>query len=244
MNRSEESNRSLRSRPAQVPLPFVLEPLATFESFVVGVNQHVLAHLRAPLPPSSPVYLWGPAGSGKTHLLRALETACRQAQVPAAVLATTATDPWIVPPSARLILLDHVDRLDAALQAQAFAALVEAQSLNIPWIAAGRLPPVDLPLRDDLRTRIGWGHVFAIEPLAEAPSRLVLKREADRRGIRLRDEVVDYLLRRFERDLGSLIGLLDRLDRHAMAQSRDITVPLVRDLLVGPDACEPSAEIA
>ena len=81
-----------------------------------------------------------------------------------------------------------------------------------PVAAAGRVPPVDLPLREDLRTRLGWGHVFALQPLAEAERRAVLRREADRRGIFLSDEVMDYLLTRFARDLKHLMALLDRLD--------------------------------
>ena len=74
---------------------------------------------------------------------------------------------------------------------------------GVPIVAAGRVPPVDLPLREDLRTRLGWGHVFALQPLAEAEARAVLRREADRRGIFLSDEVMDYLLTRFARDLST-----------------------------------------
>ena len=94
--------------------------------------------------------------------------------------------------------------------------------------AAGALPPVDLPLRDDLRTRLGWGHVFALEPLAESDARAALRREADRRGIFLSDEVMDYLLTRFSRDLQHLMALLDRLDEFALSQHRAVTVPLLK----------------
>lgn len=97
--------------------------------------------------------------------------------------------------------------------------------------AAGRLPPVDLPLRDDLRTRLGWGHVLALQPLSEAETRAALRREADRRGIFLSDEVMDHLLTRFERDMASLMRLLDRLDHFSLARSRAITVPLLRTML-------------
>jgi DnaA family protein len=90
---------------------------------------------------------------------------------------------------------------------------------------------VDLPLREDLRTRLGWGPVFALQPLGEGPARAVLRREADRRGIFLADEVMDYLLSRFTRDLAHLMALLDRLDQFALARSRHVTVPLVRQML-------------
>jgi DnaA family protein len=90
---------------------------------------------------------------------------------------------------------------------------------------------VDLPLREDLRTRIGWGHVFALQGLDEAGTRAVLLREAARRGIALGDEVLSWLLHRFERDLGSLMRLLDRLDDYALAHARPVTVPLLRQML-------------
>ena len=104
------------------------------------------------------------------------------------------------------------------------------------WAAAGRLPPVDLPLRDDLRSRLGWGHVFALQPLAEAETRAALRREADRRGIFLPDEVMDYLLTRFQRDMTHLMGLLDRLDGFALAEHRHVTVPLLKKMLAEEDS--------
>jgi DnaA family protein len=89
---------------------------------------------------------------------------------------------------------------------------------------------VDLPVREDLRTRLAWGHVFALQPLADAETRAALRREADRRGIFLSDEVMDYVLTRFDRDLSHLMALLDRLDEFGLARGRRITVPLVRQM--------------
>ena len=89
-------------------------------------------------------------------------------------------------------------------------------------VAAGAVPPVDLAVREDLRTRLGWGHVFALAPLGESEVRAALRREADRRGTFLSDEVMDYLLTRFARDLKHLMAQLDRLDEFSLAdQARD-----------------------
>ena len=87
----------------------------------------------------------------------------------------------------------------------------------MPLVSAGSVPPVDLPLRDDLRSRLGWGLVFALQPLAEADVRAVLRRRPTERGIFLSDEVMDYLLTRFARDLAHLMALLDRLDEFALS---------------------------
>ena len=93
------------------------------------------------------------------------------------------------------------------------------------------MPPVDLGVREDLRTRLGWGHVFALEPPGESEVRAVLRREADRRGTFLSDDVMDYLLTRFARDLKHLMAQLDRLDTFSLANKRAMTVPLLKQML-------------
>jgi DnaA family protein len=86
-------------------------------------------------------------------------------------------------------------------------------------------------VREDLRTRLGWGPSFALEPLREAEMRAVLRREADRRGLLLGDEVLGYLLTRFERNLKGLMALLERLDEFALASKRALTLPLLKAML-------------
>ena len=144
--------------------------------------------------------------------------------------------PWVLAPGWSLVVIDRCDELDAAGQQAAFSLFVEGATEGVQMAAAGRLPPVDLPLRDDLRTRLGWGHVFGMQPLAEAETRAALRREADRRGIFLSDDVMDHLLTRFPRDLKHLMSLLDRLDEYALARSRAVTVPLVRSMLAEQDS--------
>lgn len=215
----------------QIPLAIGPETLPTFDSFLPGPNEAAHSHLRTLQLPAAPVYLWGPAGSGKTHLLRAL--AHQQQQLGQRVGWFDAGDavPWPLAADWSLVVIDRCEALDEAAQHAAFTLFVEATVQGVQIAAAGRLPPVDLAVRDDLRTRLGWGHVFALQPLSEAETRAALRREADRRGIFLSDDVMDHLLTRFERDMGSLIGLLDRLDRFSLARSRAITVPLVRTML-------------
>jgi DnaA family protein len=96
-------------------------------------------------------------------------------------------------------------------------------------------------LRDDLRSRLAWGHVFALAPLGDAETRAALRREGDRRGILLSDDVMAYLLNHFTRDLGHLMRLFDRLDDFALAQGRRITVPLLRQMLAEQPQGEESA---
>lgn len=227
----------------QIPLAIGPEPLPTFGNFVPGANAAALQHLQALTLPAAPVYLWGPAGSGKTHLLRALASDCRAAGLVVASFDAADEMPWTLPAGTALALIDRCEALDAPAQHAAFGLFVDAATQGLQLVAAGRLPPVDLSLRDDLRTRLAWGHVFALEPLAEAETRAVLRREADQRGIRLSDDVMDYLLTRFERDLSHLMRLLDRLDQYALARARPVTVPLLRQMLAEEGAESPVAVV-
>jgi DnaA family protein len=215
----------------QIPLAIGPEALPTFESFLPSVNAAAVEHLRALDAGAPPVYLWGPPGSGKTHLLQALVHAVQAQGERAGSVSAQQPAPWALQDDWTLVVVDGCDRLDPAQQQAAFSLFVRCAEQGQRWVAAGRLPPVDLVLRDDLRSRLGWGHVFALQPPAEHEARALLRREADRRGIFLADEVMDWLLTRQARDLGSLMRLLDRLDRFALARQRTVTLPLLRAML-------------
>lgn len=225
----------------QIPLAIGPEPTPTFDNFVPGANGAALAHLRALQMPAAPVYLWGPSGSGKTHLARALAADCQRTGAKVAWFDAADRAPWTLPAGAALVVVDRCERLDAEAQHAAFTVFVDAGTIGAQFLAAGRLPPVDLPLRDDLRTRLAWGHVFAVEPLGEAETRAALRREADHRGIFLSDEVLGHLLTHFPRDLSHLMEMLDRLDRYALARSRQVTVPLLRQMLAEEGGVEAAA---
>jgi DnaA family protein len=213
----------------QIPLAIGPEPLMTFDSFVAGTNAAALAHLRElAVQGGAPVYLWGGSGSGKTHLLRALVHALGARGGRAGWFDQHTPLPWSFDPGWSLVVLDDCDGFDNAHQHAAFTLFIDANAHGAQIAMAGAMPPTDLPLRDDLRSRLGWGDVFALEALAEADARSVLRREADRRGIALSDEVLGYLMTRFSRDLKHLMQLLDRLDEFALAESRPVTVPLLR----------------
>ncbi len=215
----------------QIPLAIGPDPLATFDTYLSNANAAAVAHLRGLDLPSAPVYLWGPAGSGKSHLLRALVHERQRAGERAGCFDATDPAPWQLQDGWTLVVVDGCDALDAERQQAAFALFLQAGEHGVQWAAAGRLPPVDLPLREDLRTRLAWGHVFALLPSSENETRAVLRREADRRGIFLADGVMDYLLTRSARDLKTLMQLLDRMDHFALARQRQVTVPLLRQML-------------
>ena len=224
----------------QIALDIGLAPEPTLESFFPGSNVEALAHLRLWASGASarspvPLYLWGESGSGKTHLLRAARQALERAGGQVGWLGPQSPPQAAFQPHWDAVMFDDVHLFNAEQQHTAFNWFVNAvsppQGAPRGVLAAGRLPPADLPLREDLRTRLGWGHVFELQVPTEAERRAVLRRAADARGLFLPDEVMDFILARFSRDLGSLIALLDRLDAYALQTKRAVTIPLLKEML-------------
>ena len=219
----------------QIALDIGLAPGPTLTSFFAGCNEPALRHLQlwAGSPTRSPVptYLWGESASGKTHLLKAVEHSLREEGASAGWLDASVHEPPEFNPAWSVVLLDDVHLYTAVQQHAAFNWFVNAQTHQRGVLAAGLLPPADLQLREDLRTRLGWGHVFQLQVLGEPERRSVLRQEADARGVFLGDEVMDFMLTRFSRDLGSLVAMLGQLDGYALQTKRAITIPLIKSML-------------
>ncbi|HTP61243.1 MAG TPA: DnaA/Hda family protein [Burkholderiales bacterium] len=179
----------------------------TLDNFVPGANAELISRLRAFKTGNfseNVLYLWGEAGSGKSHLL----SACAGPNV-----------------------VDDVDKLDDTSQIGLFNAINAARQSGGAVLAAGNAPPAQLPLREDLKSRLAWGLVYQVKRLTDEERGVYLRGEAARRGTQLPDEVVSYLLTRMRRDLPSLAAMLDRLDRASLERKRPITLPLVRETL-------------
>jgi len=92
---------------------------------------------------------------------------------------------------------------------------------------------VQLALRADLVTRLGWGLVYHVHALADEEKARALVEHAGARGFRLPPDVCEFLLTRVRRDMPALLALLEALDRYSLETRRPVTVPLVRELLAG-----------
>jgi DnaA family protein len=220
----------------QLILDMGAPPAPALDNFVPGRNQELLAllgRLVAGLERECTVYLWGAPGSGRSHLLQAVAAAlnaagrtsryvaCGRDTLPRSVVAAT------------LPVLDDVDRLDAADQIAAFNLYNRVREDGGALLASGPLPPAALQLRPDLVTRLAAGLVYEVHGLDDEEKKQALKRHARDRGFELPDDACRYLLDHAQRDLPSLLALLDALDRRSLATKRAITLPLIRELLKG-----------
>jgi DnaA family protein len=223
----------------QIALDIGLASDPSFANFFIGPNEAAVRQLalwaNSPLDSPVPTYLWGDEASGKTHLLKAVSEALRGQGASSGWMDASMLEPPEFNESWSAVIMDDCHLYTAAQQRAAFNWFVNALSTDDGhprWVvAAGNVPPADLLLREDLRTRLGWGNVFALQALSDAERRAVLRREADARGVFLSDDVMDFMLTRFSRDLGSLMQLLDKLDGYALQTKRAITVPLLKSML-------------
>lgn len=219
----------------QIALDIGLPRGPSLKNYFAGPNAAALSHLAlwmgSPTRSPVPTYLWGEAGSGKTHLLRAVREGLREQGAAVGWIDAQVLEPAQWDDAWALVILDDVHLYTAVQQQAAFNWFIHAQGLQRAVLAAGAMPPADLRVRDDLRTRLAWGHVFALRSLGDAERRAVLRQAADARGVFLSDEVMDFMQTRFSRDLSSLMELLDHLDGYSLQAQRPITIPLLKAML-------------
>jgi DnaA family protein len=212
-------------------------PAPTLASFVAGRNAEVVDALarfaRGELRETGLV-LWGAGGAGKTHLLQAAVAVASDHRRPARFLYDPEQAVEAVLPPGALVAVDRIDAASDAAQARLFTLYNALAATGGQLVAAAGTPPARMRLRDDLRTRLGWGLVLEVVPLADADKPQALAAFAAARGFALGTDVIAYLLAHGRRDMATLVRTLIALDRHSLALRRPVTVPLIREWLQRP----------
>lgn len=210
----------------QLALDITAPPAPAFDNFVAGRNAEALAHLRAAVAGDGErfVYLWGEAGCGRTHLLKAAALHAGGRYTACGAESTFDDD-------ALLLAADDVGNLGAGAQIALFNRYNVLREQGGALIASGSVPPVQLKLRADLLTRLGWGLVLQLHPLSDDEKSQALAQRARARGFGLPAEVGAYLLAHTARDMGALFATLDALDQFSLETKRPVTVPLLRELV-------------
>lgn len=219
----------------QLALDIAPSPPPTLDNFVPGRNAELLQTLGNILSGREQehfVYLWGAVGCGRSHLLQGVAGICMRNQMSTAYFACDANTSFAAGSEADCVMVDDVDRLNAKAQIGLFNLYNRIREEgDALLLVSGSAAPVQLTLREDLVTRLGWGLVYHVHELTDEEKVKAMKSHAASRGLDLPQEVCDYLLRHGRRDLPSLMATLDSLDSYSLANRRKVTVPLVRELL-------------
>ncbi|AIF47157.1 DnaA regulatory inactivator Hda [Dyella japonica] len=226
----------------QLPLVLRWPRRQRFEHFHPGSNVVTLSAVEqvAYVPGTPWLYLAGPAGSGKSHLLVAACQAAIQGgrtvqYLPLASIGDKAGAIRGVVGS-EFLALDDLGAIAGDREAEhaLFDVYNRAKAEGATLLFAADALPTQLGLGlPDLRSRLGACQQALLKPLDDAERRAVLRQEAGTRGIELDDTVLDWLFTHYKRDLGALLDLLDRIDQASLAARRRITIPFLRDFLRG-----------
>lgn len=225
---------------SQLALPLRLADHAIFASFLNSGNETLVATLSELADGASGpgCWLWGPASTGKTHLLQA---ACERAgdrsvYVPLAPFA--AAGPQIIDglASRELVCLDDIDSVasDADWEHALFDLCNQIADAEGRLVVAAATSPRAAPFAlADLESRLSRLAIFQVHELDDSARVAALQLRARHRGLDLPTDTAHYLLKRSRRDMASLYQLLDRLDDEALRAQRRLTIPFVRDVLEG-----------
>lgn len=212
---------------------FPVMPSFSFDSFITcDGNKAALGFARRiadPADAESVLYLYGPSGSGKTHLLRSI---CGN-NYPYCSLKDPCTPDQLLSlfTDAGGLVIDDLHNMPAesSMRGVLWQLFNEFHVSGRIIAMAGLLPPRDLVGMDDhLTSRLLWGLVARLDTSDDYSRRMIIKKVAEDRQIRIPDDVIDYILLTTSREVGSLISFFNQLYRCSMTDKRRITLPLAR----------------
>jgi len=225
----------------QLTLGIQLRDDASFENYMAAANHHVLKYLKSFANNCGErfIYLWGSNGVGKSHLLQACCHALDASDTSIMYLPLREYknfSPDILEGMEHLSLLcvDDIDMIlgDAHWEEALMNCYNRMLNVNGRLLMSASCPPSQLKCcLPDLGSRLAAGLIFQVQALNDQQQIQVLQVRACNRGLQLSDEVAQYLLHRYPRDMATLSQIFDQLDRSSLQAKRRLTIPFVREVL-------------
>ena len=225
----------------QLVLDLKLKETHTLDNFIAGNNQLLMMLLSnmAQKQGEQQLFVWGEPAVGKSHLLQA---ACHLASENSQSVSYLPLDQLIEyspqlldgMESMDLICIDDIERVigKPAWQEQLFNLINRVRETRNHLLFSAAMPPNEMDLQlEDLRSRLNWGPVISIQPLADDDLQAALQLRARNRGFEVSDSVCGYMLKHYDRDMNGLFNKLQTLEHASLAQHRLITVPFVKEVI-------------
>lgn len=231
----------MSSTPKQEALAFKIDDSGSFDTYVVGQNKLLLDSLINAVVSKRHefFYIFGPTGSGKSHLLTAFYRSVKM-QVSDAyyldlnIVANLGTEPFYYN-SSLLNVLDNVEAVagndDLELGLFSFynrwldhkrGVLVASATVTADSIAFNR---------KDLNTRMQSGVSFNVKPLSDNDCAKALILRANKRGFDMPKNVAHFLVKHCNRNMTNLVAILDKLDEASMQEQHFLTIPFIKKIL-------------
>lgn len=219
---------------AQLPLSLKLRDDAIFDNFFVGGNAQLIETLKAFAHNKSEpfIYCYGENGSGRTHLL---QSCCHAANNIFYCSLENYADfsPAIFEAleNQHCVCIDDIDAIigNSQWEEALFHFYNRVRENNTQLLVSAKIPPQQLPcLLSDLQSRLSWGLVLEIKKLSDEEKMLALQLRAQLRGLPLSEEVANYLIHHYSRNMRDLVCVLEKLDQASLVAKRKLTIPFVK----------------
>ena len=219
----------------QLIFDFAVQDYPGFDKFLGHANAELLHVLQEQL--GQFIYVWGQPGSGKSHLLKAWITQALRSGKTAAYIDATENTLTEAEFEVEYLAVDQVDKLNDEEQALLFSIFNQRRNEGLGFLLlSADVPPQQLVIREDLRTRMGYCLIYDVKLLSDQEKIDALISMATTRQIIVDPEIFSYLLNHWRRDMDSLMQMLDTLDNYAVTMGKRITLPLLRQLLKQQEA--------
>jgi DnaA family protein len=173
------------------------------------------------------LYVYGPAGAGKTHLLKAVAT-----QSHATLLSGEALDLSLIKADAQCVIIDDIDAALGLHSTALFNLFNHIKDHNLQLLVSASTPPQQLngPL-NDLQSRLQSMLVLPVNSLSEDDISQAIVTQAHAQGLALPAEVLTFLMKRIARDMSVFSAVVTVLSEASMIEQRKLTVPFVKRVL-------------
>lgn len=224
----------------QIPLQFEFQSNQSFRTFYPGNNDEIINHLQQFCHRNEQqIYLWGAAGTGKTHLLQATTQKANQQRKSSFYLSLNSSslpDPSILNglESLDIICFDNIDHIAGhAKWEQAFFNFFNLyRDHNKQLLLSSSCPPkylaIELP---DLKTRMSWGLTLKLKTLSDEQRLNALIYKANDLGFEISILVGRYLMTRYASDLPSVWKLLEKIELATLSEKRKLTIPFLKQIM-------------
>ena len=224
----------------QLTLDLQLKESFTFSNFISGENQILIDLLKNQhAATEKQIFIWGDHNTGKTHLLQALcQYLSKQnkslSYLPMSQLISYSAEVFQGQEEMDVCCIDDVHLLQGKSdwQESLFDLINRIREKNRQLIITANQPPAETGIElKDLLSRLQWGPVFRLDELSDAGKCQALQQRAEARGFDLEENVANYLLNNYNRDIADLFEMLETLDKAQLQLQRRLTIPFVKSVL-------------